>query len=262
VGFIAANGLFLLLGLGLTPAQFEAWGWRVPFLLSVVLVGVGLWVRLKLTETPAFTAALKEAPPSKAPMAELLRRHPLETIAATFAVVACFAIFYITTAFALGYGVSTLGYTRQTFLGVQLGAIGFMAAGIIWAGWWADKTTPRRVLMAGCVATIAGGLLLGPMMEAGSLLLIWAFLSLALVMMGLVYGPLGAFLPGLFPARVRYTGASLSFNVGGIIGGGLTPMAAQALADRGGLTPVGLYLSAAALVSFLALAALGRRAPV
>jgi MFS family permease len=262
VGFIAANGLFLLLGLGLTPAQFEAWGWRVPFLLSVVLVGVGLWVRLKLTETPAFTAALKEAPPSKAPMAELLRRHPLETIAATFAVVACFAIFYITTAFALGYGVSTLGYTRQTFLGVQLGAIGFMAAGIIWAGWWADKTTPRRVLMAGCVATIAGGLLLGPMMEAGSLLLIWAFLSLALVMMGLVYGPLGAFLPGLFPARVRYTGASLSFNVGGIIGGGLTPMAAQALADRGGLTPVGLYLSAAALVSFLALTALGRRAPV
>jgi hypothetical protein len=116
--------------------------------------------------------------------------------------------------------------------------------------------------MAGCVATIAAGLLLGPMMEAGSLLLIWAFLSLALVMMGLVYGPLGAFLPGLFPARVRYTGASLSFNVGGIIGGGLTPMAAQALADRGGLTPVGLYLSAAALVSFIALAAVGRRSSV
>jgi MFS family permease len=262
VGFIAANGLFLLLGLGLTPAQFEAWGWRVPFLLSVVLVGVGLWVRLKLTETPAFTAALKEAPPSKAPMAELLRRHPLETIAATFAVVACFAIFYITTAFALGYGVTKLGYSRQTFLGVQLAAIGFMAGGIIWAGWWADRRTPRRVLMAGCVATIAAGLLLGPMMEAGSLLLIWAFLSLALVMMGLVYGPLGAFLPGLFPARVRYTGASLSFNVGGIIGGGLTPMAAQALADRGGLTPVGLYLSAAALVSFIALAAVGRRSSV
>jgi MFS family permease len=262
VGFIAANGLFLLLGLGLTPAQFEAWGWRVPFLLSVVLVGVGLWVRLRLAETPAFTAALKEAPPAKAPMAELLRRFPLETVAGTFAVVACFAIFYITTAFALGYGVTKLGYSRQTFLGVQLGAIGFMAAGIIWAGWWADKTTPRRVLMAGCVATIAGGLLLGPMMEAGSLLLIWAFLSLALVMMGLVYGPLGAFLPSLFPARVRYTGASLSFNVGGIIGGGLTPMAAQALADRGGLVLVGLYLAAAALVSLLALAVIGRRSAV
>jgi metabolite-proton symporter len=259
VGFIAANGLFLLLGVGLTPAQFEAWGWRIPFLLSVILVGVGLWVRLKLTETPAFTAALKEAPPAKAPIAELLRRYPLETIAGTFAVVACFAIFYITTAFSLGYGVTKLGYSRQAFLGVELGAIGFMAAGIVWAGWWSDRTNPRRVLMLGCVATIGGGLLLGPMMEAGSLLLIWAFLSLALVMMGLVYGPLGAFLPGLFPARVRYTGASLAFNIGGIIGGGLTPMVAQALSDRGGLAPVGYYLAAAALVSLVALLAAGRR---
>jgi MFS family permease len=259
VGFIGANGLFLHLGLGLTPEQFEAWGWRIPFLLSVVLVGVGLWVRLKITETPAFVAALKEAPPSHAPIAELLKRHPLETVAGTFAVVACFAIFYITTAFALGYGTTELGYSRQTFLGVQLGAIGFMAAGIIWAGWWSDRTNPRRVLMAGCMATIVGGVLLGPMMEAGSLVLIWAYLSLALVMMGLVYGPLGAFLPGLFPARVRYTGASLAFNIGGIIGGGLTPMAAQALADRGGLAPVGGYLAAAAAVSLIALWVLGRR---
>src|SRR5204862_1134678 len=77
VGFIAANGLFLLLGLLLTPAQFQAWGWRVPFLLSVVLVGVGLWVRLKISETPVFTAALKAAPPAKAPIGELLRHHPL-----------------------------------------------------------------------------------------------------------------------------------------------------------------------------------------
>jgi hypothetical protein len=82
------------------------------------------------------------------------------------------------------------------------------------------------------------------------------------VMMGLVYGPLGAFLPGLFPARVRYTGASLAFNIGGIIGGGLTPMAAQALADQGGLAPVGGYLAAAAAVSLVALWAIGRRAHV
>lgn len=112
------------------------------------------------------------------------------------------------------------------------------------------------VLMAGCILTVGTGLLLGPMLGSGSLFLIWAFLSLGLVMMGLVYGPLGAFLPSLFPARVRYTGVSVAFNVGGILGGGLTPMAAQALADRGGLTFVGFYLSAAALISFLALLAL------
>jgi MFS family permease len=256
VGFLAANGLFLLLGVTLTPAQFEAWGWRLPFLLSIVLVGVGLWVRLKLTETPAFAAALKAEPPAKVPLAELFRRHALATFGGIFAVVACFAVFYITTAFALGYGTTRLSYSRETFLAVQLGAIGFMAAGIIAAGYWSDAASPRRVLMTGCLLTVVTGFALGPMMGAGSLWLVWAYLSLGLVMMGLVYGPLGAFLPSLFPARVRYTGASVTFNVGGIIGGGLTPMAAQWLADRGGLGLVGLYLSGAALVSFVALMAL------
>jgi hypothetical protein len=100
---------------------------------------------------------------------------------------------------------------------------------------------------------------MGAMMGAGSLVLIWLWLSLALLMMGFVYGPLGAFLPSLFPPRVRYTGASIAFNVGGIIGGGLAPMAAQLLADRGGLAPVGLYLAAAALLSFVGLIALKPR---
>lgn len=253
VGFIAANGLFLILGMLLTPEQFQAWGWRLPFLLSIVLVGLGLWVRLSLTETPAFAKALEEAPPPQVPLAELLRRFPRETLGGTFAAVACFAVFYLSTAFALGYGVTSLHYSREAFLGVQLGAIGFMAAGIIAAGYWADATTPRRVLMAGCAMVVAGGFLLAPMLGSGSLWLIWGFLSLALFMMGFVYGPLGAFLPHLFPARVRYTGASMAFNVGGIIGGGLTPVLAQALAERGGLGLVGLQMSAAALVSLIAL---------
>jgi len=262
VGFIAANGLFLLLGLLLTQEQFIAWGWRIPFALSVVLVGLGLWIRLRLTETPAFAKALEEAPPAKAPLGELLIRHALATLAGTFAVVACFAIFYLTTAFALGYGTTQLGYSRETFLGVQLGAIGFMAVGIILAGYWSDMTTPRRVLMAGCVATVAAGFVLAPMMGSGSILLIWGFLSIGLFLMGLVYGPLGAFLPGLFPARVRYTGASMAFNVGGILGGGLTPIIAKALSDQGGLGPLGLYLSGAAAVSLIALAFVRRPAEV
>jgi MFS family permease len=262
VGFIAANGLFLILGLVLTAEQFQAWGWRLPFLASIVLVGVGLWVRLKLTETPAFAAALEEAPPPRVPLGEVLARHWQATLAGTFAVVACFAIFYLTTAFALGYGTTTLGYARETFLGVQLGAILFMAAGILLSGVWSDRATPRLVLMIGCVLTVGAGFLLGPMMEAGSLGLIWLFLSLALFLMGLVYGPLGAFLPSLFPARVRYTGVSMAFNVGGIIGGGLAPIAAQALANEGGLAYVGLYLSVAALISLLALATLRRPAEV
>ncbi len=253
VGFIAANGLFLLLGAVLTPEQFQAWGWRLPFLGSILLVGVGLWIRLKLTETPAFAAAAKEAPPPHVPVAELFRTHGRETISGIFAVVACFALFYLTTAFALGYGTTTLGYDRQTFLSVLLFAILFMAGGIVWSGYWSDATTPRRVLMAGSALTVVVGALLAPMLGGGSLWLVGGFLSLSLLIMGLVYGPLGAWLPSLFPARVRYTGASIAFNVGGILGGGLAPVAAQYLASHGGLGFVGLYLAAAGLISLLAL---------
>jgi len=254
VGFIAANGLFLILGLSMPADDFRAWGWRLPFLASAVLVGLGLWIRLRIGETPAFRKAMSEAEASHVPMAEVLKRHLGAVLGGTFAVVACFALFYISTAFALGYGTGKLGYSREVFLAVQLGAILFLAAGIVAAGYWSDIANPRRVLMAGCGATVLVGLAMGAMMGAGSLPLIWGWLSLALFTMGFVYGPLGAFLPSLFPPRVRYTGASMAFNVGGIIGGGLAPVAAQALADRGGLTPVGLYLVAAGVLSLAGLA--------
>jgi len=256
VGFIAANGLFLVLGLALTPAEFLAWGWRLPFVGSVVLVSLGLWVRLKLTETPVFAAALAEAPPPRVPLVEVLRDYPRQVIGGTFAVVACFAIFYLATAFALGYGTTKLGYARATFLEIQLGAILFLAAGIVTAGYLADRFNPRIVLMSGCAGTVVVGFLLAPMLGSGSLLLIFLFLSLALFLMGLAYGPLGAWLPGLFPVRVRYTGASMAFNVGGILGGALAPILALQLADMGGLLYVGLYLGAAAMISLIALAPL------
>ena len=254
VGFIAANGLFLLLGLWLGPEQFREWGWRVPFALSALLVGVGLWIRLRLAETPAFAEMIEAGPPPAIPLAELFRDHWRPLLAGTLAAIACFALYYITTAFALGYGTKTLGYPMQAFLGVQLGAILFMAVGIVAASTLADRHwDERRVLMAGCVATIGGGLLIQPLMGSGSLVLVFVYLALSLLLMGFVYGPLGGWLPSLFPPRVRYTGASMAFNVAGVLGGGLTPFVAQALATRGGLLPVGLYASAAALVSLVAL---------
>ena len=253
VGFIAANGLFLILGALLSAEDFQAWGWRLPFLASAILVGLGLWVRLSLSETPAFQKVLAEAEPSHVPLAEVVRRHGGALVGGTLAAIACFAVFYISTAFALGYGVKTLGYSRETFLGVQLGAILFLAAGIIAAGYAADATNARRVLMIGCGATVGVGAAMGLMVGSGSLLMIWAWLSAALFVMGFVYGPLGAFLPSLFPARVRYTGASMVFNLGGILGGGLTPVIAQALATGGGLVPVGGYLAAAGVASLAGL---------
>jgi len=252
VGFIAANGLFLVLGLWLSDADFQSWGWRLPFLASALLVAVGLWVRLKLTETPAFAAMAALGAPPAVPIAELLRHHWRATLGGTLGVIACFALFYLSTAFALGFGTTKLGYARETFLGVQLIAILFLAAGILFSGWLSDRFDPRRVLIGGCLAAVAAGFVLAPLMESGSLLLIGVFLSLALFVMGFVYGPLGAWLPGLFPARVRYTGASMAFNLGGILGGGLAPIIAQKLSDSGGLAPVGWYLAVAAGASLVA----------
>jgi MFS family permease len=258
IGFILANGLFLLLDTSLSDADFRSWGWRIPFLLSALLVIVGLWVRLRLAETPAFSRMLKEERPAGVPLFEVIRTHPGALAGGTFAAIACFAFFYIATAFALGYGTSTRGIARDHFLLLQIGAILFLALGIVISGYWADARSPGRVLSAGCLAGVPVALLLGPMLGGGSAS-IFAFLAMALFVMGLLYGPLGAWLPSLFPPRVRYTGASIAFNAGGIFGGALTPFAAQILADRAGLFWVGAYLAAASFTSLAALVVLRQR---
>lgn len=259
VGFLAANGLFLVLSSTMSEAQFLSWGWRLPFLLSSVLVGLGLWIRFRLVDTPALHAVAAEETATSIPLVELFRTQWRQTLAGTAAVIVCFAIYYLTTAFALGYGTTELGYDKRAFLGVQLFAILFMAAGIVAAGYAADRWSSRGVLMVGSGIAILIGLAMGPMFGLGSLAMIALFLCLGLFTMGLVYGPLAALLPQLFTARVRYTGVSIAFNVGGILGGGFAPAVAQGLADKGGLAYVGLYISGAAVLTLLGLAAVSPR---
>lgn len=255
IGFIAANGLFLVLGLTFTPEQFLDWVWRVPFALSALLIGVGLWIRLRLSETPEFAKALAEGPPPGIPLAELFARHGGKVVIGTVGALACFVLYYFATAFALGYGTKTLGYSMQQFLMMQLGAICFMAIAIWLSAWLADmRFDERKVLAAGCVGTLVAGILMAPMMNGGPWS-VFAYLSLSLALMGFVYGPLGGWLPSLYPARVRYTGVSMAFNLAGVVGGGATPVVAQALAAEYGLAPVGLYVGGAALISFVALLA-------
>lgn len=253
IGFIAANGFFLILGAVTSEQQFREWGWRLPFLASAVLVGLGLWVRLKLTETPAFRAAAAHDAIPRVPIADLLRHHLRATVAGTVGVVACFALFYLTTAFALSYGTTTLGHGRQAFLGLELGAILFLALGVIVACTLADRVGAKAMLRWGFVGCVASGLLMGPMLGAASLWVVFAWLAGSLFAMGFAYGPLGGWLPSLFEAGVRYTGVSITFNLGGILGGALAPIAAQALAARGGLGLVGAYLVAAGLLSLAGL---------
>jgi MFS family permease len=249
LGFLVANGLFLILSLTLSPASFAAWGWRIPFLASSVLVGLGLWVRMKIGETAAFRAALDHAPPPRVPVGTLFRRYPGAVVAGTAGVVACFAIFYLATTFALSFATTKLGYAMQSFLAVQLVANFALAAGIMLAGYWSDRTNPARVLAIGAALTMAVGLVFGTGLASGSVPVVLATLMAALLVMGLAYGPLGAWLPTLYPTGVRYTGISIAFNCGGIIGGALAPFAASWLALTGGVAYVGLFLTAAGAVT-------------
>ena len=251
IGFIAANGLFLLLGLCLGDADFRAWGWRIPFLASALLVGIGLWVRLRIGETLEFRAALEREPPARVPFARLLRDHCGALLAGSAGVIAVFTIFYLATAYALAQGAGALGYKRETFLAVQLVTVCFQAIGLIVAALLSDQFSPKRVLLGGALATILLGLVFGPGLNSPSLWVVGATLSASLFVMAFVHSPLGAWLASLFPVSVRYSGVSLSFTIGGIVGGAISPVAAQILASGGHATSVGWLISAAGALTLL-----------
>ena len=258
IGFIFSNGIFLLLGLWLTDEQFTSWGWRLPFAASALLVFVGLWVRLKLTETAAFAKAAKAGPPPRVPFVDLMRDHWRPALFGTMASITCFAVFYLATTFALGYATNVRHIPRDEFLVYQLISILFLAGGILIAGWASDKFSPRLVLGVGCALSGIVGLGAAPLL-GGSPLQIVTFLSAGFLAMGLCYGPLGGWLPSLFPARVRYSGVSLAFNTAGVIGGGLTPLFAQSLANAYGLGAAGAMLAASGVASLIGLAFAGRQ---
>lgn len=258
LGFLFANGLFLLLGLFLSESDFLSWGWRVPFLASSLLVILGLWIRLRIGETPAFKASLEAAPPPRVPLGKLLADHPGAVLAGTMGVIACFSLFYLATTFALSFATTKLGYPRETVLAIQLGADVVFAIGIVVSGWWSDAASPRLVMAVGAALTGLVGLVFGSGLAAGSLPVLFLTLSATLFVMGLCYGPIGAWLPSLYPVDVRYTGISLAFNLGGIVGGALAPLGAAWLAVHGGVVWTGLVLTAAGVVTLVGVLAAPR----
>jgi metabolite-proton symporter len=255
LGFLLSNGLFLLLFVFLTDAQFLAWGWRIPFLASAVLVAIGLFVRQTLPETSAFTSLIEGGTRVRVPLGEVLRHHGKPLILGSLAMVVCYAIFYISTVFALGYGTHVQHIPRTTFLELLCIAVLAMAVMTPISGLLADRFGCRLVLLVGAALAAISGLAMQPLLSTGSAGDALVFLALELGLMGLVFAPMGAFLPALFPANVRYTGASMVYNLGGILGGSFAPFAAQMLLAHGGLTWVGLYITGAGVLSFLALIA-------
>ena len=258
LGFLISTGVFLLLSERLSDADFFAWGWRIPFLASALLVGVGLYVRLRLTETPAFLESMHKRERVRLPMVVVVARHARMLVLGMFAALATFVLFYLMTVFSLSWAVSALGYSRQQFLILQMVGVLFFALGIPLAAVAADRRGRRRMLLIASVAIFVFGLLFAPLFalhgNGGALL----FLALGLFLMGLTYGPLGAALAELYPTAVRYTGASLSFNLAGIVGASLAPYLATWLAARFGLQYVGYYLAGATALTILALLLIDR----
>lgn len=251
VGFLCANGLFFGLAVGLSDADFRSWGWRVPFLVSALLVALGLYVRLKVSETPVFAAALARQRPVRLPMVAVLREASKPMILGALAMVVCYTLFYMSTVFSLSYGVNVLHLSRERFLALLCLAVVFMAIATPLSALASDRFGRRPVLLVCIVAATLSGWLMAPLLGSGVPWKIGLFLIVELFLMGATFAPMGALLPELFPTHVRYTGASAAYNIGGILGASIVPYIAQVLVARGGLAWVGGYVSAASAVSLI-----------
>jgi MFS family permease len=257
IGFFFANGMFLLLSWLLTDEQFIAWGWRVPFLLSAVLVLVGLYVRVSLHETPVFAKIAKAGKQVKVPIGTLFTKYKKATLLGTFIMVATYTLFYIMTVYSLGYGTAAqplgLGIPRNEFLlMLMIGVIGFGVMVPI-AGQLADKFGRRKTMICITLLMIVFALNFPAILGSGSQALVMVFLLCGFMVMGLTFGPMGALLPELFPTEVRYTGASFSYNVSSILGASVAPYIATWLATHYGLFYVGVYLAFMATLTLIAL---------
>ena len=252
IGFILATGSFLLLSAAIPEQAFMQWGWRIPFIASAVLVIVGLYIRLKLHETPAFQKVLDKQKEVNIPFKEVVTKHTGKLILGTIAAICTFVVFYLTTVFALNWGTTKLGYARGEFLELQLFATLCFAAFIPLSAIFAEKFGRKATSIGVCIAAAIFGLFFSSMLESGNTLIVFLFLCTGLSIMGLTYGPIGTVLSEIFPTSVRYTGSALTFNLAGIFGASFAPLIATKLAETYGLHAVGYYLTAASLLSLIA----------
>jgi len=253
VGLLLSGSVFLVLSRFTTPVQFIAFAWRLPFVASAVLVGLGLYVRTTITEAPVFSAARVRGETVRFPVRVLLRDHARALVYGIAIGLSGFVTFYMLTVFALSWATSRLGFTRDSFLLIQLFGSGSFALAIL-AGASISERGRRGMLIGANAAMIVFALFWPRLLAAGTLPAALAT-CVGMWIVGLVFGPLGTELTELFPVNVRYSGTSLAFSGTGIVGASLAPYAATFLATRFGLQSVGYYMAAAAAVSMWAIAA-------
>jgi len=295
LGFLISNGLFLVISLALpnaaAPGQpsaaFLGWGWRIPFLFSIVMVAVGLWVRLRLVESTAFQRTVRRGAVRRLPLATVFRSNWRQLILGTAFMLATYVLFYLLTSFVLSFGTKAssleaasaaaakaaqtagkpfdpaafaaqfypgLGYGYNTFILMLMAGVVFFGVFTLVSGPLADRFGRRRTLLWVTAAIIVFGLLFAPLLGGGTAW-VMVFLIVGFTLMGLTFGPMGALLPELFPTNVRYTGSAFSYNVSSILGAAVAPLIAVWLWQSAAGSPVlvGVYLSVMALITLVAL---------
>jgi metabolite-proton symporter len=258
IGFLLSSSIFFVLSKTMSEADFINFGWRIPFIASALLVWVGLYVRTKISETPDFMKIVDNNERAKVPFADVFVKHTKAITLGTLVTITTFLLFYLMTVFTLSWGTSALHYPKSNFLIIQMISMLFFGIGIPLSAVLADKYGRNKMLIVATILIMVFGLIFAPLFTTGSLAITAVFLSLGMFLMGLTYGPIGTALAGIFPASVRYTGASLAFTLAGILGASLTPYLATTLAHNYGLAYVGYYLTFAAAVTLLALLGAGK----
>jgi len=251
-GFLLATGTFLILTETMSEADFMSFGWRIPFVASLVLVVVGLLIRLRISETPEFVAAMAKAERVAVPLLVLLKNYKLSLVLGTFAALATFMLFYIMTVFSLSWGTRELGYSREQFLILQMVGVVFFALTMPFSSGFADRIGLRQAMIVATVAILLLGLGTSALLNGGTPGIL-AFLVLGFAAMGLTYAPLGTVLSAPFPTALRYTGSSMTFNLAGILGASLAPYIATWLASTYGAGAVGAYIAVSAVITLVAL---------
>jgi metabolite-proton symporter len=271
IGFIIANGLFLLIAVILPSSDpsmpseaFLSWGWRIPFLFSIVMVAVGLWVRLRLVESTTFSSASVQGRLTKLPVVAVFKNHWRQLILGTLFMLASYVLFYLMTTFSLSYArapvqpgpgvLPGLGYSYTTFVLMLIAGVVVFGAFTLLSGPWADRFGRRAMLICVTVGIIVFGAMWVPLLGAG-FVGVMVFLVIGFSLMGLAFGPMGALLPELFPTYVRYTGSGIAYNVSSILGAAVAPFVAVALwqLGQGSVFWVGIYLSVMAVCTVIAL---------
>lgn len=256
-GVVLSNVVFLIVGAQLSPAAFENWGWRLPFLLSLVLVGVGIYVQLRLEESVEFREAAGPKVAAneivgRSPVVGALVRHPRQIILAGGAFLANNICFYIGITYAIAYGTNVVHLPKPLMLSAVMISGIVMVPALLLCGRWSDRWGRLGIFMVGAVLTGIWSFFFFPLIETGSPLIVIGDITFVMMLLSLMYGPQAALFAELFPVEVRYSGASLGYQLGSVVGGGFAPIIATALFQQFKTSfAIGLYMMLACAITFL-----------